>query len=100
MADPLTGTFTATGQSAPVPILSKANVLITGGVGTVQVEKSFDGGTTWYPVSKDSNGTDAAYTTASDTAFNGTVEEPEHGVQYRLNCTAYTSGTITYRISR
>lgn len=95
----IAGTFTGTGQSSALTVQGKFNVLITGGVGTVVLERSFDG-SNWYPASKNTNGDDASYTTASDTAFNGSVEEPEAGVQYRLNCTAYTSGTITYRISQ
>ena len=98
MANPLEHQFTSTGQSPAEGIAGVANVLISGGVGTVQLEKSFDGGSTWHVLSSDSTGTDAAYTTASDVAFNGTINEPEYGVKYRFNCTAYTSGTINVRI--
>lgn len=99
LANTLTGTFTATGQSTVLTVAGKINVLITGGIGTVAIERSFDG-TNWFVISRDTAGTDASYTTATDTAFNGSLEEPEDGVQYRLNCTAYTSGTITYRVSQ
>ena len=93
------GTFTATGQSAAVEIYGKANILIDGGVGTVAVERSFDDGVTWTVISRDSAGNPASYVMAT-LAFNGVVDEPEPGVLYRLNCTAYTSGTITFRISQ
>lgn len=96
----LTGTFTGTGQSSTLAVSGKFNVLITDGVGTVAIERSFDSGSNWYVISKNTNGDAASYTTASGEAFNGSIEEPEDGVIYRLNCTAYTSGTIVYRISQ
>lgn len=95
----VTGTFGATGQSAAIPVKGFASVLIENGVGTVQIERSFDDGSNWYPISKNSDGDVASYVTASDLAYNGTVQEPMFGVQYRLNCTAYTSGSINYRIA-
>lgn len=65
-------------------------------VGTAQLERSFDLGVTWIPVSKDTSGAAAAYTApATVLGF-----EPERGVRYRVNCTAYTSGTISYRVSQ
>lgn len=64
-------------------------------VGTVRLEKSFDGGTTWIPASLDTSGTPASYTgPVSVTGFEG-----EKGMYYRANCTAYTSGTINVRMS-
>ena len=33
-------------------------------------------------------------------ALNVAWAEPERGVLYRFNCTAYTSGTINYRMSQ
>ncbi len=95
----LEGTFAATGVSAGVPLKGKANVLITGGSGVVEIQKSFDDGATWNVISKDSSGAAASYDTAS-VDLNGTVEEPEFGIKYRFECTAYTSGTITFRLSR
>jgi hypothetical protein len=63
-------------------------------VGTVTLEKSFDAGTTWIPASV--NGTALSYTVPI-----GDVYLPaELGVQYRLNCTVFTSGTINYRLSQ
>ncbi len=96
-ANPLSsGSFAATGQSAPVVLYGDFNVSLWGAfVGTVALERSFDGGTTWLPVSS------AAGTAASWTApVSTTWTEPEHNVAYRLNCTAYTSGTINYRLSQ
>lgn len=92
------GTFTGTGESDPVPLQGHANVLIdfAGASATVQIQKSFNGGSTWYVVSRDSAGTLASYTAS----FNGTIIEPESQILYRLECTVYASGTVTYRISR
>lgn len=62
---------------------------------TAQLERSFDGGSTWLPVSRDIVGAAAVFTAA----FSLQVRETEAGVLYRINCTAYTSGTINYRLS-
>jgi hypothetical protein len=100
----VTGSFTATGQSAPfAPLVAQRNtangfnVSVSGTfVATVQLERSFDNGTTWFVCSSDASGTTASWTAP----FSVIAEEPEPGVIYRLNCTAYTSGTATYRISQ
>ena len=97
----LTGTFTGTGQSGPVvPDRSPDrrstafNVSLWGAfVATVQLERSFDGGVTWLPLT--AIGGSLAFTTPCSEIF----EEPESNVDYRLNCTAYTSGTVNYRLS-
>lgn len=96
----VTGTFTATGQSSAFqPIIrdrswGQFNLELRGTfVATVQLERSFNG-TDW--VSCTNLGTGVA--------FNGPVsevcEENERGATFRLNCTAYTSGTVTYRLSQ
>lgn len=101
----VSGNFTGTGQSASyIPKasvynqthLTKFNWSIWGTfVGTVVLEKSFDNGTTWIQAF-DQNG-NALSTTAPKTII---VEEPEDGVLYRARCSAFTSGTINYRMSR
>jgi len=83
-------TFTATGNSDPVRIdpRRKFNVSMAFGSGTVQLQRSFDGGTTWKVIS-------------SKTAdFEEVREEPEDGMLYRFECTAYTSGNIICRLSQ
>lgn len=95
----LSGTFTATGQSLGTPVNGRAHVQIDGGVGTVQIERSVDEAVSWDVLSKNSDGAAASYTTASDVAFNGFIDEPMFGVLYRFNCTAFTSGTIVYRLA-
>lgn len=84
-------------RGTPVQIRGAYNFSISGVfVGTVRLERSFDGGGTWIPVSKDSSGADASYTAPCGvTGF-----EPEDGVLYSANCTAYTSGTANCRISQ
>lgn len=66
-------------------------------VGTVQLERSFDGGQTWIVCGVGGQGALAQW--ATGTPVSCVVGEAEAGVAYRLNCTAYTSGTINYRLS-
>ena len=66
--------------------------------GTVQVERSFDGGRTWIVCNVGGSGQLAQYTTGTPVSL--TFGEPERDVLYRLNCGAYSSGTINYRISQ
>lgn len=85
----LNGSFTGTGASSSVTIHGCFNLSLSGfGSATVAVERSFDDGSTWVSVE----------------SFTADAErigrEPENRVEYRLNCTAYTSGTINYRISK
>lgn len=92
----LEGSFTGTGQSAAVQLYGRFNLSLTGTfVGTVQLERSDSQSGTFTVVARDVAGTPASFTTA----FAGlAMEEDEQGMWYRLNCTAYTSGTIGYRI--
>jgi hypothetical protein len=84
--DPIVGAFT--------PIAGRGfNVTIDGGVGVAaQLERSFDGGATWFVKYR-----------ASDVAANPpsfTDTEAEAGVQYRVVVTAITDGTVTIRLSQ
>lgn len=85
----VTGTFAATGVSAALPVIGGAfNVSLAGTfVGTVVLQRSFDQGATWKDV--------VSWTAPVETSRT----EIEDKVQYRYNCTAYTSGTVTYRLS-
>jgi hypothetical protein len=70
-------------------------------VGTVQLERTFDGGNTWLVCNIGSSGVLAQW--SAGTPVNLTFGEPEKNVLYRLNCTAYTvtSGiALNYRISQ
>jgi len=64
---------------------------------TVQLERSFDGGATYVPCNLGSGGILAQWTTGP---VSLTFGEPEKNVLYRLNCLAYDTGTINYRISQ
>ena len=88
----VSGSFTGTAAGTSILIDSyngNFNLTLGGfGVGTVDLQRSFDGGSTW------SNVTDGSFTAD----VNKIGYEPEDEVYYRFNCSAYTSGTITYRI--
>lgn len=85
----LSGSFTGTGVSDSVVIHGCFNLSLSGfGSGTVVVQRSFDNGSTWVSVE--------SFTADAERIGH----EPENRVLYRLNCSAYTSGTINYRISR
>lgn len=92
----LTGNFTGTGQSASQVVKGYYNFSLWGTFSaTARLERSFDGGTTWIPVSLDALGDYVSYTQpVSVTGF-----ECENGVLYRVNDTAYVSGTVNYRLS-
>lgn len=91
-----TAAVVATGGTVLGVWLGYFNLFVYGTFsGTVQLEKSFDGGTTWIPASLDTAGDPASYTTpCTVTGF-----ECEKGMYYRINCTAFTSGTINIRMS-
>jgi hypothetical protein len=99
------GSFTATGHSASFLVTGWFNVSVYGSSGpngswsgTVQLERSFDGGTTWIVAGVGRSGTQNVWSTANTDA-SITAFEPEKGMLYRLDCTTYTSGTINYRLS-
>lgn len=101
----MSGTFTTTGQSASFTAWGDFNILIYGSGGpngnwnaTVRLERSFDGGTTWLVAGIGGAGQQAIYNTPNQDV-SVVAFEAERGVLYRLNCTAYTSGTINYRLS-
>lgn len=105
MTLPVISTFTATGQSAAFkPVIrglawGAFNIVLTGtAVATVQLERSFDSGVTWS--GRFAGGVQLYVWSYAGTNISETAEEVEAGVRYRLNCTAYTSGTVTYRLSQ
>jgi hypothetical protein len=91
----VTGQFTANGNSGVCSAIARTPELgarfdlslsgLTGTGATVTVQRSFDG-STWKNVQ--------AYTADIET-FG---EEPSAGVQYRLACSGFASGTILYGI--
>lgn len=102
MSQALTGTFAAIGQSASFQpdgiddrLSTQFNLSLWGTfVASVQLERSFDAGATWLPLTQAGA---AAYRYTAPASE--TVTEPEAKTLYRLNCTAYTSGTVNYRLS-
>ena len=91
----LTGAFTAAITGASMCFFGPFNWFIWGTfVATIQLERSFDAGVTWVPCTR--GGVNSPVTgPISDVAT-----EPESGMLYRLNCTAYTSGTANWRLSQ
>jgi hypothetical protein len=98
--------------NTPVPLqFALTNTAVTTGVdtaatftgigitfaATLQLERSFDGGSTWILCNIGAGGSPAVYNAGTPVSF--AFGEPEKGVLYRLNCTAFTSGTINYRMS-
>lgn len=92
------------GQSAAGVLAGVDNAAqFTGGAwaGSVQLERSFDGGATWLIAGMGGGGQGAIYNGGAQNgvAVSIVVSEPERNVLYRLNCTSYASGVIAYRLS-
>lgn len=80
----ITGTFTGTGQSSIV-VGTSADVSISGAASaTVGIQRRVDG-TNWTTIE-------------SITGDGERVVENASGLEMRLNCSAYTSGTVTYSV--
>ncbi len=86
----LAASFTGTGASAEtVRLRGDYNVSISNTfVGTIQVQRNFNDGRGWLAVK--------SYTAPAEELGY----ETEVGVDYRLYCTAYTSGTADARLSQ
>ena len=93
----LEGTFSGTGQSSSVQLWGVFNMFLYGTfTATVRLERSFDDGVNWVPVSASQSGTDASYSAPMSLSW----QEVEPGMLYRLNCTAHTNGTVNYRLAQ
>jgi hypothetical protein len=90
----LTSNAITTGADASA-VFTGASVTFSG---TVQIERSFDGGRTFVVCNQGGGGTLAQYN--AGTPISMAFGEPEKWGVYRANCIAYTSGTINYRISQ
>ena len=89
-------TFTATGVSAAniAATVGSTTVTLTNTssfIGTVFVEGSPDGGNSW---GRSNTPLTSGTMVAGPLTFD--FPQPFVGMQIRLNCTAYTSGTLTY----
>ena len=103
------GTFTAVGQSNAAEFYRKFNFWMGGPyIAGVVLERSFDGGATWFEIVEPdgvsaggnmtvSGGNGAAERSSLESSV---LDEPEPGILYRLRCHTYTSGTVTYRLSQ
>lgn len=96
----------STAQIAAIATGTDAGAIFTGigaePTATIDLERSFDGGTTWLTCGVDATGTPATYQFGSSNLtapVNIVVSEPELMVAYRLNCRVYSSGTVNYRLS-
>lgn len=85
----LTNSFTGTGTSDAKSVFSNSfDISISGTfVATIALQKSYDGGSTWITI-------ESFEEAAERTGLVG-----RRGVQYRFNCTAYTSGTAVCRLA-
>lgn len=92
--------FFRTGNAITATGADAAAIFTGGGVnftGSIQLERSFDGGATWLVCNIGGSGTLAIYT--AGTPINLTFGEPEKQVLYRWNCTALSAGAINFRMS-
>lgn len=90
------GTLTSAAAGAGMYVVGNFNISVSGTfVATLIPERSFDGGTTYLPLAF-SDGTTISYSAPA----SATWSEPETGVLYRVRCSAFTSGTIAWRISQ
>lgn len=83
-------------QSAAIVLRGPWNLSIWGtftGL-SLRVERSFDNGTTWLPLTN--AGASIAYTGAASEVWDA----PEDGVLYRINVTAIASGAVNARLSQ
>lgn len=89
----VTGRILATGASQPTFSFSGLwNLTLWAGPaagGTVVLERSFDGGTTWATCTQ--SGAPVPLVVAASSGLTEMVREPEAGVLYRINCTAFTA---------
>jgi hypothetical protein len=91
--------FAGAGRSDGVELAGVFALSLWGGIATVRLVRSFDGGGTWLPCAIDGSGTVASWTsTVEGLSLDGRVTA-EAGVLYALECTAFTSAT-SYRLSQ
>jgi hypothetical protein len=99
------GSFSDPDSSAPTVFYGGFNAALYAGagfVGTIVFEKTYDGGQTWITISQDAAGTPASYALnwASPTTTSLAMAEVEPSVYWRIRCSVYNSGGLTYRLSQ
>lgn len=91
----ISGTFTELAAGAAAEIRGDFNISVWGDfAGTIRLERSFDQGSVWLPVTY-VDGTPLQFGSPVSTSWS----EPEPGVRYRLNCMTWASGTASWRLS-
>lgn len=101
----VTGRVLATGASQPLnnatfSFSGEWNLTLWAGAaagGTVILERSFDGGATWAACTQ--SGAPVLLVVAASSGVTEVMHEPESGVLYRVNCTAFT-GAFDWRASQ
>ena len=90
----VSGTLGALAAASPGTIFPGGFSIYIGGTfsATVLLERSPDGGTTYYPCSLDPSGTISQWTTSCSVD----AESLNIATLYRLRVTSYASGTINY----
>jgi hypothetical protein len=98
------GPAASTGSSEATAFLGGFNAALSATAfdGTVVFEKTYDGGQTWITISQDAAGTPASYALnwASPTTTSLAMAEVEPSVYWRIRCSVYNSGGLTYRLSQ
>lgn len=90
-----TGTITTSQVTPGVQVSGDFNVSVSGSfTGSIAAERSFDGGSTWLPMSYVDG---SAITWIAQ--FSTILNEPEAGVYFRLNGANIASGSPSWRIS-
>lgn len=94
---PVSGTLAATGGGTALTLHAGLYNLTVSGtfVGTWTLQRSNDGGSTWADVT-DYTGV----VVGSTTTMNTVLIDAEDNIKVRVNCSAYTSGTISYRLAQ
>lgn len=93
-------TFLRNGNAITVSGADAAAIFTGAGItysGTINIERSFDGGKTFVLCNIGGSGTIAQYTAGTPVSLS--FGDPERNVAYRLNATTFASGICAYRFS-
>lgn len=84
--------------SQPFSFEGTVNILLTGGLGELVIERSVMG-SSYYPLSTDISGGQAVLVLNGECAYNGTLEEKGLQTSYRFNA-SIEDGEVGYIITR
>lgn len=92
----VTGVLAAVGVGTAVQVGGAVNFVLSGVfVATLRLAASWDAGATWILVTS-ADGTLRTFAAPERVV----IDEPEDGVLYRAECTAWTSGAAAWRFSK